>query len=270
LPNRAIGTGTMLMLKKIPSQLAEAVPAGHPPRADTDVAGGNMHRDQIPDCQGDHMKNLNIVPREELKCAGSDRVPHGRQKQSPTGSVASVVIMPGPKSAAMRTRWRALAYAGIAAALLLIQVGSANADPIQITLLSGTAGADGRVRFTFSYGTSGDPNYEALDLSVSEGQSASTIANNWASAINNSSTASSLDTATVTSETSAGPTYYILTITPKPGIADFTKVTPSYPIDPKLPGLTAKVVPEPGTLVLLGTGAVSLLGYGWRRRKAKA
>jgi hypothetical protein len=50
LPNRAIGTGTMLMLKKIPSQLAEAVLAGHPPRVGGDVGGGNIYPDQNSDC----------------------------------------------------------------------------------------------------------------------------------------------------------------------------------------------------------------------------
>jgi hypothetical protein len=218
------------------------------------------------------MKKLNIVPKDELGFHRSDRVRHGRQVQSPTSLVASGVIMPGPESAAMRTGWRALAYAGIAAALLLIQVGSANADSIQITLLSGTAGANGKVIFTLSSETSGTPNYSQLTLNVSKDQSASTIANNLASAINGGFGSSPLDTATVTKETSGGLTYYIVTITPKPGTDDFTKVTPSSPIgqDPELPGLTAKVIPEPGTLALLGTGAVSLLGYGRRRRKAKA
>ena len=33
------------------------------------------------------------------------------------------------------------------------------------------------------------------------------------------------------------------------------------------PGLQATPVPAPPALTLLGTAAVSLLGYGWRRRK---
>jgi hypothetical protein len=34
-------------------------------------------------------------------------------------------------------------------------------------------------------------------------------------------------------------------------------------------GSLASPVPEPSTFVLLGVGAFSLLGYGWRRRRAK-
>jgi hypothetical protein len=32
--------------------------------------------------------------------------------------------------------------------------------------------------------------------------------------------------------------------------------------------LSGRVVPEPASLTLAGLGALSLLGYGWRRRKA--
>jgi len=34
--------------------------------------------------------------------------------------------------------------------------------------------------------------------------------------------------------------------------------------------LTGAVVPEPSTLILLGTGAISLFGYGWRRKRKMA
>jgi hypothetical protein len=33
--------------------------------------------------------------------------------------------------------------------------------------------------------------------------------------------------------------------------------------------VAAAVVPEPSSLVLLGIGAMGLVGYGWRRRNAK-
>jgi hypothetical protein len=35
-------------------------------------------------------------------------------------------------------------------------------------------------------------------------------------------------------------------------------------------GRVAVPIPEPGTVTLLGTGTLSLLGYGWRRRKRSA
>ncbi len=35
-------------------------------------------------------------------------------------------------------------------------------------------------------------------------------------------------------------------------------------------GTVTKVVPEPSTLILVGTGALGLLGYGWRQKKRRA
>lgn len=42
-----------------------------------------------------------------------------------------------------------------------------------------------------------------------------------------------------------------------------TSVDGSVTVNPAVPGQ----IPEPGTIVLLGTGLAGLLGYGWRRRQ---
>ena len=39
---------------------------------------------------------------------------------------------------------------------------------------------------------------------------------------------------------------------------------------PIMPGPSAPTIPEPSTLALLGIGAVSILGYGWRRKRKQA
>ena len=49
--------------------------------------------------------------------------------------------------------------------------------------------------------------------------------------------------------------------TPNPGQVDPAMIGPHGLI-------IATVVPEPSTIALLGSGAISLLAYGWRRQRA--
>jgi hypothetical protein len=45
------------------------------------------------------------------------------------------------------------------------------------------------------------------------------------------------------------------------------KVGSSLALPPGGAGLSASIVPEPGTLILLVTGLLGLLCYAWRKRK---